>query len=444
MEYRIGVIGASESVENVLKAGEHFHEEVKLLPFPFEKEDEIRDILDKNRAQADGWLFTGPLPYEMGKPWFKKTDHVSFCRPAGAMLLVRALEIMRKAGKDKPRFSIDMLKDLIDISQVLSDLNLPLDEVYMEYYDYEDLRLRNCVPKTLPMNGPERFPRDNPADFHRKLYEAGKTDGAVTAYRSVYNELKERGIPVYFLNLTQTEIILSLREMMEKIRTTWAKETQVGTVAIAIHDYETVLDHMNSEAQLRQLEWEIKGKLLPLCEALDGSLAEMGNGKYEIFSSRGQIHRHLEDLENTLKDLRMTINLYGSVAAGIGYGETVAQSRIRARQAVNEPILWDMPTRISGDEEREKEEEKEELDESTRTKLKQVGVNEKTLLKIRLASSSYPGGVFSVKDLSTKLSVTPQNIRRIMGALCKAGLAEIVSEESEAQRGRPGKKYRLV
>lgn len=432
MEYRIGVIGASESVENVWKAGEHFDEEVKLLPFPFEKEEEIKGILDKNRSQVDGWLFTGPLPYEMGKGYFHKDDRVSFCRPAGAMLLVRAMEIMRNAGKGKPRFSIDMPEGLVDISQVLSDLNLPLDEVYMKYDSFQEL------------DSHDAFRGDRIADFHLKLYEAGKTDGAVTAYRSAYNKLREWGIPVYFLNLTRAEIILSLREMVEKIRTTWAKATQVGTVAIAIHDYETVLDHVNSETRLLQLEWEIKGKLLPLCEALDGSLVEKGNGRYEIFSSRGQIHSHLKELENTLKDIKTTINLYGSPAAGIGYGETVAQSRLRARQAVDQPVLWDMPFRISGDEEMEKKEEKEELDEGTRAKLKQVGVNEKTLLKIRLAVSAFPGGIFSVKDLSTRLSVTPQNIRRIMGALSRAGLAEIVSEESEAVRGRPGKKYRLV
>lgn len=202
---------------------------------------------------------------------------------------------------------------------------------------------------------------------------------------------------------------------------------------------------MNSDVQRERLEWEIKGKLLPLCEVLDGSLVEKGNGRYEIFSSRGQIHRHLEELENTLKEIKMTINLYGSAAAGIGYGETVARSRLRARQAVDEPILWDMPVRISGDERGEdREEQREELDPETREKLKEVRVNEKTLLKIRLAASSFPEGTFSVKDLSTKLSVTPQNIRRIMGALSKAGLAEIVSETSPAERGRPGKVYRLV
>lgn len=325
-----------------------------------------------------------------------------------------------------------MPEGLVDISQVLSDLNLPLDEVYMKYDSFQEL------------DSHDAFRGDRIADFHLKLYEAGKTDGAVTAYRSAYNKLREWGIPVYFLNLTRAEIILSLREMVEKIRTTWAKATQVGTVAIAIHDYETVLDHVNSETRLLQLEWEIKGKLLPLCEALDGSLVEKGNGRYEIFSSRGQIHSHLKELENTLKDIKTTINLYGSPAAGIGYGETVAQSRLRARQAVDQPVLWDMPFRISGDEEMAKKEEKEELDEGTRAKLKQVGVNEKTLLKIRLAASAFPGGIFSVKDLSTRLSVTPQNIRRIMGALSRAGLAEIVSEESEAMRGRPGKKYRLT
>lgn len=448
MEYRIGVIGASESVENVRKAGEDYAGELKLLPFPFEKEKEIRNILDENRSRVDGWLFTGPLPYEMGKKYFRKEDHISCCRPAGAMLLVRALEIMRNAGKDKPRFSIDMPEGLIDISEVLSDLNLPLDEVYMKYYSYSELEKYENFQK----NGSPR-PEETIAAFHQGLYETGKTDGAVTAYRSACLALRERGIPVYFLNLTKTEILLSLRQTVEEIRTTWFKSAQAGTVTIAIHDYENVLDHMNSDAQLQQLEWEIKGKLLPLCEALDGSLVEKGNGRYEIFSSRGQIESHLENLQLAMKEIRMTLNLYGSVAAGIGYGETVTRSRMNARFAVDAPILEE-GIRISEDgkeitlpEETQippEGEKKDEVGPAARARLKQVGVNEKTLLKIRLAASAFPGGIFSVKDLSTKLSVTPQNIRRIMGALCRAGLAETVSEESAALRGRPGKIYRLL
>ncbi len=426
MNCRIGVIGASESVENILKAGEHFAPDVTLIPCPFEKEGDMKDIIERNRSRVDGWLFSGPLPYELGRKYFRSDDNISCCHTAGAMLLVRALEVMHDAGRKAPRFSIDMYEGIIDISEVLSDTGLPLDEVYMKYYG-------------------KRFRVEEIVEFHRSLYAERKTDGAVTAFRAVYSRLKDLGVPAYYLNLTKAEITESLRQMVEKIRTTWFKATQVGTVAIAIHDYETVLDHMNSDVQRERLEWEIKGKLLPLCEVLDGSLVEKGNGRYEIFSSRGQIHRHLGELENTLKEIKMTINLYGSAAAGIGYGETVARSRLRARQAVDEPILWDMPVRISGDEAGEdREVQREELDPETREKLKEVRVNEKTLLKIRLAASSFPEGTFSVKDLSTKLSVTPQNIRRIMGALSKAGLAEIVSETSPAERGRPGKVYRLV
>jgi predicted ArsR family transcriptional regulator len=50
---------------------------------------------------------------------------------------------------------------------------------------------------------------------------------------------------------------------------------------------------------------------------------------------------------------------------------------------------------------------------------------------------------FSVAQIAAQLSVTEQNIRRIMSSLRAAGVVEEAGEEFLAARGRPAKLYRL-
>ena len=50
---------------------------------------------------------------------------------------------------------------------------------------------------------------------------------------------------------------------------------------------------------------------------------------------------------------------------------------------------------------------------------------------------------FTVAQLASQLSVTEQNIRRIISSLNAVELVVVAGEEFAATRGRPGKLYRL-
>ena len=75
--------------------------------------------------------------------------------------------------------------------------------------------------------------------------------------------------------------------------------------------------------------------------------------------------------------------------------------------------------------------------------LHKAAVGIKTFRKIEATVERMKWNTFTVAQLASQLSVTEQNIRRIISSLCSVGLVAVAGEEFAATRGRPGKIYRL-
>ena len=54
MKYKIGIIGATQSVEKIMTVSREFEDGIKFIPLPFEDEKEIQPILHNNKKS--GWL----------------------------------------------------------------------------------------------------------------------------------------------------------------------------------------------------------------------------------------------------------------------------------------------------------------------------------------------------------------------------------------------------
>lgn len=434
MKYKIGIIGATNSVERIMTVSMEFEDGIKFIPLPFESEKEIPTILHNNKRKVDGWLFAGPLPYAIAKDHFETEDNVSYCQSSGAGLYINCLQVTFKNKTSLPRISVDMFESLMDIEQTIKETGLPSEDVYIKYYN-------------------KQYDLDEIAQFHLRLWQEGKTDGAITAFRAVFHKLQEQGVPVYALTLTKQEIYQSLKIITEKVKTSYFKTTQVGFVIIAINQYQEVIEKAKSLSMLQNLEWKLKGVLLPLCNSLNGYLLEKGNGVYEIFSSRGAIEQELTTLRETIQQMAIAINFGVAVRAGVGFGETVSSAEFNAYRALrNIDEKTDGGLIIirdgGGIVEATSQEKKVSYDYYSDDKallenLHKAAVGIKTFRKIEATVERMKWNTFTVAQLASQLSVTEQNIRRIISSLCSVGLVAVAGEEFAATRGRPGKIYRL-
>ena len=434
MKYKIGIIGATQSVERIMAVSREFEDSIKFIPFPFEDENEIQPILFNQKRKVDGWLFSGPLPYAIAKEHLENEDNVSYCQSMGAGLYINCLQIAYKNEICLPRISVDMYESLMDIGQSIKETGLPLDGVYIKYYD-------------------QKYDLEEITQFHLRLWQEGKTDGAITALRTVFHNLEAQNVPVYALTLTKQEIYQSLKIITEKVKTSYFKTTQVGSVIIAINQYEEVIEKAKSLSMLQNLEWKLKGVLLPLCNSLNGYLLEKGSGVYEIFSSRGAIEQELTTLRETIQQMGIAINFDVSVRAGVGFGETVSNAEFNAYRALRNIdektdggliiIRDDGGIVEAASQEKEVSYDYYSNDESLLEKLHKAAVGIKTFRKIEATVQRLKWDTFTVAQLASQLSVTEQNIRRIISSLNAVELVVIAGEEFAATRGRPGKLYRL-
>lgn len=432
MVYRIGIIGATGPVNRIMSISESFKDGISFLPLPFENENEIQDLLHKNKKKVDGWLFSGPLPYNLAKKYLSTKDNVTYCKSTGAGFYINCLQIAYEHNTNLPKVSIDMFESLMDIEMTVAEMNIPMDQVYIKYYG-------------------EGYSLEEIFQFHLNLWKKGSINGAITAFSTVFNKLKKHNVPAYHLVLTKQEIYQSLKIITEKVKTSYFKTTQVGSVIIAINNYDELIEKSKSMSLLQTFEWKLQGVLLPLCNNLDGHLIAKGNGAYEIFSSRGAIEKELNTLYDTIRQMSIAINFDFSVNAGIGYGETVSQAEFNAYKALRNNKNSNDITIIKNDGELlEFYGQKEKIsydyfsnDQELLNKLHQAGVSIKTFKKIYATLVNMQKETFTVLQLATQLSVTEQNIRRILSALTKVNLVTIVGEENSSNKGRPGKIYKL-
>lgn len=432
---RIGVVGPDRSVKRILRVAEEFNRGIEFIPFAYEDENEIQSILQQNRSKVNGWLFSGPVPYVIAEEYLEANDTAAYCPMMGGGFYRCCLQLAFDHNVILRRISVDIVESEIDVEQLLQATGKPWRDFYIKYYN------RQYNPEEI-------------IQFHLQLWRAGKIDGVITALRSVMNALQKEKVPVYHFTSTEPEIYQSLKIIIEKVKSSYFKNTQVGLVIIEVGSYGEIIERANTPYDLQLLELRLKGILLPLCKSLDGYLLEKGTGMYEIFSSRGAVEREIAMLQDTIEQLKLAVNIDVRISAGIGFGETVFAAEINAHRALRNTMdPSESGIVIVQDDGRIVEVAKQDkvlsydffsTDTDLLRKLNQAGVGIKTYGKVENIVRRMGWGAFSASQLAAQMSVTERNVRRIIASLCEAGLVEHVGEEAVATRGRPSKLYQLA
>ncbi len=433
--HRIGVVGPDRTVERILKVAEEFNHEIQFIPFAYEDEKEIQTILQQNRDKVKGWLFSGPVPYIIAEKYLKANDTVAYCQTMGGGFYLCCLQMAATHNVILQRIAVDIVESEVDVEKLLHATGIPWRDIYIKYYN-------------------RQYKPDEIIEFHLELWRAGKIDGVITALRSVMNALKKAGVPVYHFTLTEREIYQSIKIIIEKVQSSYFKNTQVGLVIIEVGSYGEIIEKAKTPYDLQLLELRLKEILLPLCKSLDGYLLDKGTGIYEIFSSRGAVQREIPMLQDTIEQLRLIVNIDVPITAGIGFGETVFATEINAHRALrNTRGQKEARIVIVQDDGKIVEVVRHDKmlsydfysnDTDLLKKLNQVSVGIKTYRKIENIIQRMGWGSFSIAQLAAQLSVTDRNVRRIITSLCEAGLIEHAGEEYAAARGRPNKLYQLA
>lgn len=430
--FKIGVVGPTPSVEKILSVAATLEHDMDFIPFAYTETKETERIVMDHDRQVDFWLFSGPIPYTIANKALGSDKRLVHINPTEASFYKGFLEMAYSQGKLMERVSVDMMSSESFVKEAMEQLKMSINDLYVKTFD----------------------PEIDPAEliqFHLNLWENKKTEGCLTCYPTVYNSLRDAGVPAYWITPSRLEIYQTIRIFVEKIKSSYFKDTQIGIEMIEVEYFYKIKEKAKTPYHLQYLELRLKESLIKLCEKLDGSLLEQGNGRYVIFSSRGTIEREIETLQDTVRYLSQEADT--TVAVGIGFGENAFSSETNARRALQQSketaergivIIQDDGTII------EAVGQETELAYSPRTddkefieKLKQGNISVKTFNKIDALVQKMGWTHFTTKDLATYLQMSERNAQRIVADLCEMGLAECVGLESPSTRGRPSNIYRL-
>lgn len=430
--YKVAVVGPKQSVDRILTLAREIEKELEFVPYIYTKTDEVKDFVRKPDKPVDFWLFSGYIPYQIAVNATGTNDTFVFIDSDELSIYKGILNLSNEIGKVPERISVDMVSRF-PFDEEFSQLEKELGKVFIKKFDVE-IEAQELL------------------DFHYGLWKRNEMEAAFTCYPTVYDSLREAGVPAYWLSPSRNEIYQTIRMFFEKIKTSYYKDTQISVKMIEIVEYDAIKEKMKESYQLDYLELQLKKTLIQLCETVDGSLIEQGHGRYVIFSTRGAVEREIRTVKEKVHYLSLEAD--SKIAVGIGFGQTVLTAEVHANRAIRKSkdngkqeivIIQEDGTMIDAAG------KDEELVYAYRTddhefvkKLQEGKISVKTFKRIESLIRKMGWTDFTTKNLAIHLNMGERNAQRIISDLCKVDLAVCVGEESHYSRGRPVKVYQLT
>jgi hypothetical protein len=425
-------VGPEDSVQQMMKVGEHF-KELHLIPFVYERTEEAEEIITRNKERADQWLFSGQAPYYFAlAKGIITQDEASYVPLNGSSLLGTLLEAFVKEGRILYKLSLDTIQE-DEVEKARNSFSLSELTIYTKpYFGY--------------------MPAEEIIQSHQKLYENGQIDAVVTCINAVYVALKEVGIPTYRVVQSELAVHRALGYIKEKGQTSWYRKSQLVIMGVEIIFPSTSADDFQFSFKQKHQELELKRVLLDVTEEINGSIVQIGDGLHFIYTTRGEL-----DLFTKSKSLHsimdeISVNSRFHVRIGLGYGLTVLEAEQNVRIAFEHARAYKEPVVLIINEDKEvivKLKENEQISYQTRSHgedweglFKDASISATLASKIESLANHYAQSTVTSQDLSRWLKSTERNARRILAEMERIGIAKVSGEES-GQRGRPRKIYEI-
>ncbi|WP_077602546.1 hypothetical protein [Oceanobacillus sojae] len=432
MHIKFGIIGPAESVEKILEVGKEF-KEVTFLSFPYEELDEISEIIERNRYLVDQWLFSGLLNYSYAmENKLIHEDEGGYPTLHGSSFFGELLEAQLNEGRIFTKISIDNIAKT-ELDKILSFYHLDALKYYTISFQLD-------------------YSRNDVVAFHKKLYDEGKIELAITTFNGVYNQLKEAGVPVYRLTASYLSIKLTIELLIEKAQANLYENRQMAIIGCRLKNTaNTVTQHQLFQWKHHQLNW--KKSLLQLTESLQGSLVEEGDGLFFIFTTKGEIDDKAErSLFKLIEEYQIKDQLVAAVA--IGFGENVLHAEQNVRyglsQDQSEKEAFILLAEGAGELSKKSADALEgaldlkSLEEELSKRFADKKASPRDVLRIIVYSHKYNQQKFTSEDISRWLQSTERNGRRILAELEQANIIKKCGKIQSSQRGRPKNVYCFI
>ncbi|WP_101842077.1 hypothetical protein [Halobacillus sp. Marseille-P3879] len=432
MKTKIGVIAPHDSLQRIMYVAKEF-EDISFVPYPYEQLEEVSSILKKHRQDVDQWFFSGVLNYTYAmKNNLITADEGAFPPLHGASFFGILLEAQLNSNQVFRQVGIDTIT------------NEEFDKI-LSYYQLEDLTYY-----THPFESNKSA--DELVQFHSRLYEEGKIEVVITSIKDVYLQLKEKKIPVYRVTPSYLSIKMIIQFLEERAQSNLYRNSQVAVIGCRIEMEPDNLEELYYSFKTKYQELDVRRQLFEIAEKTNGSVMQMGDGLFFIFTTRGELSIETEgDLFSLIDEIHLQTSL--QVKISIGFGETVLQAEQHVRLGFRHIKDYDKPILLVVDDDQSisaKHQEEQinystvEIGASWKEKMKDVNLSPGVVSKITAYANHYRREQFSSQDLARWLKSTERNGRRILAEMERVGIVEQSGEAQSGERGRPRKLFQFT
>ncbi|WP_217586126.1 hypothetical protein [Lentibacillus saliphilus] len=432
MKIRVGAIGPRDSVERVMAFGRTY-DDLDIKPFIYDSTEDTADIIQTCHDRVDQWFFSGPVPYDYALQNGLIQPHEGiYATLHGSSLLGVLLEAVMRKQKMIHSISLDSIDDTqLDVIKTCPGL----DQMTIHQYDKTGY-----------------IPSDHLVLFHETCYKQQKTDIAVTCINSVYHKLKEKNIPVFRVVPSELSVRLAIDYLRQRAQKLSYRKKQLVMIGFEVI-YPSTIEDGFIPYKIQHSELELHHVLLQVAEKVHGSLAKIGNGKYIIYTTRGDVdfYQTEHSIEDLAEHIRVQSNL--GVRIGIGYGQTVLEADEHVHIAFDYARQDDRHNLIVVNEEKEVIELRDQSEnilyqqrfshEKWGETFEDLKVSAAQAKRVYTLAQHHEKDEITAQELANWLQSTERNARRILQELERAKLAKVVGEES-GQRGRPRRVYQLL
>ncbi len=427
---RMAIVGPSDSVS--LAYAVALERNDILLPEGIVYQDaaQVPEIMRARCPEFDMWLFSGIVPYHYALS--VPTHKPLFYLPHTGSSLYRALfEITYIKNLKLHRISFDTFSQA-EVEETFKDINLPLPAIYVKPF--------------ADVASAKEF-----ANHHYELWQAGKTDIAITCFLATYEKLTALGVPVFRVWSTRSNIRTTLDVAINSCLAQRFKGSQLAIQEIAIDEYHNIV-RASSSYNVKRMEMCLYKILVDYAEMLKGSLVSRGDGQYTLYSTRGILEESTDELTIIPILEEVACQVKAAVSGGIGFGVTAYDAEQNALRALGMAQqkgkgLWMAVT-----------DEREVIGPlSSAVHLKysvqadaaackrvadRLNLSVTTVNRLLAVIDKLAKDTIGAEELAAHLTITTRSARRILTILVENGLAEFAGEEMLA-KGRPRKLYKI-
>lgn len=421
---KIAIIGAPDSVKKVYSILSSAYSEINFVTRSTEKIDDMINFIQDIEENVDGFYLTGIGIYSASNEKTNIKKPVVYTK-RGITGIVKSFWDFQKDNcgtsiLKNMKIGIDVV-DEKDFLETLEEFNIKIKSYYLQKYDYQKTEAEYL-------------------EEYLKKIKSGEINCVFTAFGYIYSALKEKNIPVYRVQATNSEIKKEFKNLLDRIKMSKAENSKISVEIIKILKSERISNNILSD----KLQFE--KELLAYSQIVDGNIQTLGNDEYLILSNKGLLNAP-ENINTILSIIKNYSSKGLIISIGIGEGNTMFLSEKNARIALkismgngNNSIFFSDGSEVKGPLMEKREIlYKNSSDKKILEVSKNTGVSALYLEKIKSVIKKQDKNSFTSVELAEFLNISERSTNRIIKKIIESGYASVEYENSFGA-GRPRRK----